>query len=100
MKGKRTLKNLWKWTGVCGMVLVMVALTTGMTAAQEGKTFEGVLIRVETTNPASEMQDSCNFKVLLSPIAELPALPSTRNPSFELRFRDVRYIGIPRFLPA
>ena len=47
MKGKRTMKNLWKWTGVCGMVLVMVALTAGMTAAQEGKTFEGVLIRVD-----------------------------------------------------
>ena len=41
------MKNLWKWTGVCGMVLVMVALTTGITAAQEGKTFEGHLIRVD-----------------------------------------------------
>jgi len=29
------------------MVLVMVVLTTGMTAAQEGKTFEGVLTAVD-----------------------------------------------------
>ncbi len=31
------------------MVLVTAALTTGMTAAQDGKTFEGVLIRVDAS---------------------------------------------------
>ena len=41
------MRNLWKWPAVCRAVLVMVALTSGMTAAQEGKTFEGVLTAVD-----------------------------------------------------
>ena len=51
------MKNLRKWTGICGMVLVMVAFTTGMISAQEGKTFEGLLMGVDANAHVLTLKD-------------------------------------------
>ncbi|PYS36369.1 MAG: hypothetical protein DMG14_24680 [Acidobacteria bacterium] len=41
------MMNLSKWAGVCVLTMFMVALTTGISFAQDVKVFEGTLMGVD-----------------------------------------------------